>query len=81
MFNIFLCIAWPIIIFISILAYRLIKKKYSSTTSIIIAGLTFVISVFVVSNIFAMLYSMRLYDIQYFFIYPRVFLFSSGIVQ
>ena len=81
MFNIFLCIAWPIIILLTFLAYKLTKKKYRSTTVIIITGLTFVISVFVVSNAFAMSYSMRLYDIQYFFIYPRFFLFSSGIVQ
>ena len=81
MINIFLFIGWPIIIVLTVLVYRSIKKKYSTTTAVIVAGLAFIISIFVVSNIFAMLYSMRLYDIRYFFIYARVFLISPAIVQ
>ena len=70
MMNIFLFILWPIIIVLTVFVYRRAKKKYSATTAVIAAGLAFVISVFVFSNIFAYWYSARLYDIRNFFIYP-----------
>jgi hypothetical protein len=80
MMNIFLLILWPIIIVLTVFVYRRVKKMYRKTTAVIVAGLAFVISVFVVSNIFAYWYSARLYDIRNFFSYP-IYLIAPTIVQ
>jgi hypothetical protein len=80
MFNYFVCIPWLLIIFFSIMAYKITKEKTSSTTAIIIAGLTFVVSVFVFSNILALFLNTRYYDIRSFYQYP-VYLFLPYIAQ
>lgn len=48
--NIFLCIAWPLIIFLTIKAYRISKKKFKPTIAVAIAGMTGIVSIFVSAN-------------------------------
>jgi hypothetical protein len=62
--NIFLCIAWPIIIFLTVLAYRLVKEKYSQNIGLIIAAFTCIITIIVCSYAIANWYQMGRADIR-----------------
>ena len=62
--NIFLCITWPIIIFLSILAFKRVRDKYSKKIAVIIAELAFIILVLIFSNSIAIWYNMGHFDIS-----------------
>jgi hypothetical protein len=47
----FLCIAWPLIIFLTITAYRISKKKFKPVIAAIITGVTGIVAVFVSANV------------------------------
>ena len=56
--NIFLCIAWPLIIALPIVAYKFLKKKnFKVVTAVILAGLIGIIVAIASANGIAMIYS------------------------
>ena len=54
--NVFLCVAWPLVIFLTVMAYRISKKKFKPVIAAIIAGMTGIVAVFVSANIIGVLY-------------------------
>ena len=61
--NIFLCVAWPLIIFLTIMAYRISKKKFKPTIAVAIAGMTGIVAILVSANVIAVIYSMGYFQI------------------
>ena len=49
--NYFMFVAWPLIIFLTIRANRISKKKFKPVTAAIITGMTGIVAVFVSANV------------------------------
>ena len=56
--NVFLCVAWPLVIFLTIMAYRISKKKFKPIIAAVIAGATGIVAVFVSANAIGVWYSL-----------------------
>jgi xanthine/uracil permease len=64
MYNIFLCVAWPLIVFLTIMAYRIAKKKFNHNIAVIIAGITGFIAALISGNAIGYWYSLGHFEIK-----------------
>ena len=64
--NYFMFVAWPLIIFLTRVAYRISKKKFKPVIAAIIAGMTGIVAIFVSANVIGALLTEQ-FRIRYIF--------------
>ena len=77
--NVFLCIEWPLVIFLTIMAYRISKKKFRPNIAKAIAGITGIVAIFVIANIVGVWFNMGRFEISDIFWNVLQFMFSPMI--
>ena len=65
--NVFLCVAWPLVIFLTIMAYRISKNKFKPIIAVTIAGMTGVFAIVVSANVIGVWYSLGHFEISNIF--------------